>query len=112
MKVRSRGVIDWAHVQDLKTEMGDSFDEIVDVFLQEVGEGMAQLGPVDGLAMDLHALRGAALNLGFADFARLCGEGEDRATRGEGAHVDLNAVRACFAASQAEFQAFLRRSAA
>ena len=105
-------MIDWAHLDDLRTEMGDSFDEIVDVFLQEVAEGLALMGRVDRLAMDLHALRGAALNLGFADFARLCGDGEERAVRGEGGQVDLASVRACFEASKRELRVYLRHKAA
>ena len=105
-------MIDWAHLDDLRAEMGDSFDEIVDVFLQEVAEGLALMGPVDRLAMDLHALKGAALNLGFADFARLCGDGGERAVRGEGGQVDLARVRACFEASKREFRVYLRHKAA
>ena len=75
-------MIDWAQVKELQGDMGDSFDEIVEVFLLEVAEGIARLDTGSGtgsMAADLHFLRGAALNLGFVDFARLCAQGEEQA---------------------------------
>ena len=65
-------MIDWAQVDELRADMGDAFGEIVDVFLQEVADGIAQLDGCDDdatLAARLHFLKGAALNLGFRDFA-------------------------------------------
>lgn len=108
-------MIDWAHVTELKNDMGDSFDEIVDVFLQEVEEALARLTPSAGaeaLAAELHFLKGAALNLGFRDFAGLCATGEERAARGEVAGIDPQAIGLSYAASRREFLDGLHRRAA
>lgn len=108
-------MIDWSHIDELKQDMDDSFDEVVEAFLQEASEGLARLDatvPAETLAADLHFLRGAALNLGFADFAALCGEGEARAHAGQAAQVDLAAIRASFAASQQALTTGLRNRAA
>lgn len=106
-------MIDWAHVGDLKADMGDSFDEIVTVFLQEVDDAMGRLAPSQGwaaLAADLHFLKGAALNLGFVAFAAQCSAGETRAA--SGAEVDLDSLADCFMQSRGEFLAGLGRRAA
>ena len=74
-------MIDWSHVDELQEDMAEGFDEIVEVFLEEVEESLAKLDPSAGansLAANLHFLKGAALNLGFADFAALCGAGFGR----------------------------------
>lgn len=97
-------MIDWPHVDGLRDDLGQGFDELVDVFLDEVDGGIARLyeeaGPAQ-LASDLHFLKGAALNLGFAHFADLCGRGEDAA--GRGGRVDLAPILASLAASRDEF---------
>ena len=108
-------MIDWAHVDELRADMGDSFAEIVEVFLQEVAEAIGRLTASAGheaLAADLHVLKGAALNLGFTQFAALCAAGETRAARGDAVGVDLAAIRSCHDASLAEFLAGLARRAA
>ena len=95
--------------------MGDAFGEIVDVFLQEVADGIAQLDGCDDdatLAARLHFLKGAALNLGFRDFATLCTDGENRANDGRGGQVDLGAIRRCHATSREQFLTGLARRAA
>ena len=108
-------MIDWSHVDELRRDMAEGFDEIVEVFLEEVDEGIAGLTPGSAdasLAAGLHFLKGAALNLGFADFAVLCSDGEEQALKGNGANVDLAQVRACYLASRQEFLAGLSRRAA
>lgn len=108
-------MIDWHQVNELRDDMGEGFDEIVEVFLQEVEDAMNRLAPSigdDALAADLHFLKGAALNLGFRDFAALCGEGELRAASGEGASVDISAIRQSYANSRKVFMDGLARDAA
>jgi histidine phosphotransfer protein HptB len=97
-------MIDWPHVDGLREDLGDGFDELVEVFLDEVDSGIARLNPgatPAQMASDLHFLKGAALNLGFVHFAGLCGDGEDRAGRGGG--VDLAPILASLDASRVEF---------
>jgi len=97
-------MIDWNQVDGLRSDLGDGFDELVEVFLDEVDEAMGRLSPdaaPEQSAADLHFLKGAALNLGFRDFAALCSAGEERAAAG--GRVDLGPVRASYAASRRAF---------
>lgn len=107
-------MIDWPHVDGLRDDMGDAFDEIVEVFLAEVEEGLSQLKSADSSARaaPLHFLKGAALNLGFSEFAKLCAAGELAANEGRGASVELDPIEASFASSRAEFLAGLEKRAA
>ncbi len=104
-------MIDWSHVDEMKLEMGTDFDEVVAMFLSEVGGVIARLeGPraVPDVAADLHFLKGAALNLGFRDFADLCALVEARVARNEGAAVGLPDVLDCYHASCEAFRKGLR----
>ncbi|SFB05118.1 Hpt domain-containing protein [Poseidonocella pacifica] len=98
--------IDWSRVDELREEIGEEgFDEVVELFLEEVDEIMARLrsGALNGtVAQEMHFLKGGALNLGFGALADLCREGERRATAGE--PVDLGEVVACYEASLIRFQ--------
>jgi histidine phosphotransfer protein HptB len=97
-------MIDWEQVESLRADLDDGFDELVEVFLSEVDAATGNLDPAappDRMAADLHFLKGAALNLGFRDFARLCSDGERRADAGQ--TVDLDPVLASFAASRQAF---------
>ena len=95
--------IDWERVTELRDEIGaDGFGEVVALFLEEADEVMARITTAHGakaVEADLHFLKGAALNLGFQDFAALCQEGERRAAAGDGG-VDLAAVRASYLAAK------------
>lgn len=97
-------MIDWMRVTELRTEIGaEDFTEVVDLFLEEVDAGMAELGSdPDHLEEQLHALKGSALNLGFSDFAALCQAGETRAASGQG-DIDLDALRATYDVSMTAF---------
>lgn len=79
-------MIDWGRVQDLRSEIGtDCFDEIVTLFLEETDDVVSRLrDQPDGrsLESDLHFLKGSALNLGFADLAQICLNGERTAASG------------------------------
>ena len=101
-------MIEWERVNDLRSEIGDDdFAEVVALFLEEAGEVIARISAATGakaLEADLHFLKGAALNLGFADFAALCQDGERRAAAGD-TGVDLNQVGACYHASKQALQA-------
>lgn len=108
-------MIDWGQVDELRGEMGDAFGELVEAFLQEADEGMARLDPgadPPRQAAGLHFLKGAALNLGFRRFARMCAQGEDSANRGIVPAFDAEALRHCYLQSRAEFLAGLARRAA
>ena len=100
-------MIDWDRVRELRSEIGpDDFDEVVSLFIEEADGAIARLSPDGGataLAADLHFLKGAALNLGFASLSALCQSGERRAGAGD-LTVDLEAVRIDYAACRAAFE--------
>jgi HPt (histidine-containing phosphotransfer) domain-containing protein len=97
-------MIDWGRVKELRDEIGaDDFGEVVALFLEEADEVIARIAPTLGakaLEADLHFLKGAALNLGFADLAALCQEGERRAASGD-VGVNVDPVSRCYQTSKA-----------
>lgn len=101
-------MIDWDRVQSLREEVGaDDFAEVVDLFLEEVDEALGRLSATltpAALSAEMHFLKGSALNLGFAEFARLCQEGERTP-----ANADLAAIQATYTVSKAAFQKGLQR---
>lgn len=100
-------MIDWNRVDELRGDMGEAFGDIVVVFLQEMEEALAKLsadGTPEALGEDMHFLKGAALNLGFADFSALCATGEHDAKTGHADRVDIAAVKQSFAKSRTEFE--------
>jgi len=99
-------VIDWARVEELREEIGpESFSEVAELFLEEVGTAMTALGPRHSLEQDLHFLKGSALNLGFAAFSELCAEGERLARLGRAGEIELAPLRASYHASLDAFHA-------
>lgn len=106
-------MIDWDRVRELRAEIGaEDFDEVACLFLQEAEETIARLSASNGakaLAADLHFLKGAALNLGFATLSGLCQEGERRANAGD-LSADLDAVRRAYADCRAAFEAGAARA--
>ncbi len=105
-------MIDWSQLESLKAEMGESFPEIVALFLEEAGEIVIRLEhgkdrDARMLAADLHALKGAALNLGLDSLARRCAEGEKNAEAGQPGKIELPALIACYHDSCALLEARL-----
>lgn len=105
-------MINWARVTELRDEIGaDDFAEVVALFLEEADEVVAGLPDCTGakpLESAFHFLKGSALNLGFADLAQLCQDGERQAAAGN-SRFDLPSITACYEASKAEFAAGLDR---
>ena len=87
-------MIDWDKVNVLRDEVGEEdFDEVVELFLDEVEEALATLGQSDrSLEHDMHFLKGSALNLGFVAFSDLCRNAEDAASSGQADGVDVGEV--------------------
>jgi HPt (histidine-containing phosphotransfer) domain-containing protein len=89
-------MIDWTRVTDLHAEIGDDgFNEIIDMFLMEMNNIVAQLQ--DGsnpqrIEVNLHALRGGLLNLGFTHVSALCQQGEVMAAKGFADQVDTASI--------------------
>jgi histidine phosphotransfer protein HptB len=108
-------IIEWERVAELRDEIGaDGFGEVVALFLEEADEVMARISINAGakaLEADLHFLKGAALNLGFEEFAGLCQDGERRAAAGD-TKVDLQAVATIYVVSKQALAEGLERAAA
>ena len=104
-------MINWSRIDELKAEVGeDCFDEIVQIFMEEVDEAVALLSPdmpVKDACASLHFLKGGALNLGFSDFSKLCQVGELKASKGE--LPDLIEVAESYRLSRAVFLEGLER---
>ncbi|MCD9147031.1 Hpt domain-containing protein [Pseudophaeobacter flagellatus] len=101
-------MINWPRVKELKDEIGsDGFDEVVELFLEEVDEIIEKLRGDDRgqLEQDLHFLKGCALNLGFDQFSDLCLKGERQAAGGAADTVDLPEILANFDQSKQVFLA-------
>lgn len=100
-------MIDWDRVRDLRDELGaDAFEEVVDLFLEEVETEIETLRVPDesvDLEAQLHFLKGSALNLGFTDFSALCLRGERTTASGQATMVDLAEILSCFDRSKAAF---------
>ena len=99
-------MIDWTRVGDLRREIGeDDFLEIVDVFLEEAEETVEHLlsADISDLGALLHSLKGTALNLGFADLAGLCAQGEAALAADSGGSVDRTAIDRSFRTSRTHF---------
>ena len=79
-------MIDWKRVNELRDEVGpDDFDEVIDIFLDEVEttlSAMADLPSDADIGPSLHFLKGSALNIGFQALADICGAGERIAAAG------------------------------
>lgn len=101
-------MIAWDRVNELRSEIGDDdFAEVVVMFLEEADEVIGRISVAAGakvLESDLHFLKGAALNLGFAEFAALCQDGERRAAGGD-TNVDLDRVCSSYQASKLALEA-------
>ncbi|WP_424832155.1 Hpt domain-containing protein [Ruegeria sp.] len=104
-------MIHWPRVIQLRDEVGaDEFDEVVQIFLDEVQEVIARLKQDTtrrDFEQNLHFLKGSALSLGFDHFSKLCQDGERRAAGGEALTVDLPSILAAFDRSKTLFEAGL-----
>jgi HPt (histidine-containing phosphotransfer) domain-containing protein len=98
-------MIDWARVEELRSEIGDDgLGEVLELFLDEVELVVMRLGQKpEKLEDDLHFLKGSAWNLGFAAFGAICNEGEHLAARGMSSEIDVPAVLESYAKSKAAF---------
>jgi HPt (histidine-containing phosphotransfer) domain-containing protein len=100
-------MIDWGQVKSLRNDVGHGeFDEILELFLEEVEEIVAKLRKNPNIAElenDMHSLKGSALNLGFTTFSQMCLHGEKLSAAGKAEEVDLTQIVACFDSSKSTF---------
>jgi len=107
MSNRIYAMIDWPRVKELREEVGpEDFDEVVELFLEEVEEVIVKLSDISDrkqLEQDLHFLKGSALSLGFQAFSSLCQDGEQKSAQGEAETVDVPAIIAEYRNSKTTF---------
>ncbi|PQO24690.1 histidine kinase [Rhodobacteraceae bacterium WD3A24] len=100
-------MIDWEQLHELRAEVGeDAFSDVVALFMEEVAAILVRLGRADdptAFEDDLHLLKGTALNLGFAELATLCAEGEARAAHGVIEADRVAALERCYEQSRRIF---------
>ena len=100
-------MIDWTQVKSLRDDVGaEEFEEIVDIFLEEVEEVIGKLRKtpdINSLENDMHFLKGSAMNLGFYEFSQMCLQGEKLSANGNATEVDLPKILTCFDASKTTF---------
>lgn len=105
-------MIDWPRVNELRDEVGaEDFDEVVDLFLEEVEEVIERLRAltdVSQLEQDLHFLKGSALSLGFQAFSDLCQTGERLSAQGQADTVDVTEIVTSFDLSKSVFLSDLK----
>jgi HPt (histidine-containing phosphotransfer) domain-containing protein len=105
-------MIDWSRVTTLREEVGEEdFEEVVDLFLEEVDEAVHRLEKdvnFASLGEDLHFLKGSALSLGFRQFSALCQAGENTCAEGAPDNVDLSEIINNYKASRAAFLSELK----
>ncbi|MBO9446043.1 Hpt domain-containing protein [Ruegeria sp. R14_0] len=104
-------MINWSRVRQLRDEVGASeFDEVVEIFLDEVQEALMRLSK-DKLRVEfeqnLHFVKGSALSLGFETLAKLCQDGERQSAQGQSQTVDLPGILDTFKNSSVEFKSGL-----
>lgn len=102
-------MIDWTQVKQLKEDVGlEDLAEVIEVFIDEVDTAMDALRLLDKpdattLEMQLHFLKGCAVNLGFSQFANVCAMGENHARDGRLNAVDLAQLTPLYQASLSDF---------
>lgn len=99
-------LLDKDRITILRADIGPDFDDVAELFLDEIGGAIADLGSHESthrLAAALHFVKGCALNLGFAMLARLCSEAEAGLTHGQ-TTVDIPQITMVFEQSLAVFR--------
>ena len=104
-------MIDWDRIAELRTDvLGDDFGEVFALFLEEVEEVLFRLRDrpdINRFEEDFHFLKSSAVNLGFAEFAKLCGLAETTAANGSAASVDVGII---FESYDVSLKSFLTRA--
>lgn len=104
-------MIDWDRVTTLRQEIGaEDFDEVAFLFLAEAEEVIDRLrdGAIRSTLIDeIHALKGSALNLGFAELAVMLQDKERRLRQGD--RISTERIVNCYTNSRAAFVEGLSR---
>lgn len=104
-------MINWSRIRQLRDEVGASeFNEVVQIFLDEVNEALIRLRNDSArteFEQNLHFIKGSALSLGFETLAKLCQDGERQSAQGDAQVIDVANILNAFEHSAVEFKAGL-----
>lgn len=104
-------MINWERVHELQHDIGaDAFGTLSELFLEEVDAAvlaLAETGTTSAQVREerFHALKGAALNLGFDTLAAACARAEVQAARGGDTGGHAHMIAALYAQSRRAFVA-------
>ncbi|WP_160314534.1 Hpt domain-containing protein [Candidatus Rhodobacter oscarellae] len=108
--------MDWDRIEELRSEVGqEDFLEVVELFLAEVDEVVERLtanANPENYEAEFHFLKGSALNLGLAEFARACSEAEKLAASGKAETICVADPILIYADSKSALLGFLETGAA
>ncbi|SDW87297.1 Hpt domain-containing protein [Roseicitreum antarcticum] len=108
-------MINWDRLEELQTDVGaDAFGPLSAIFLEEVDEAVLTLrGTAGGRPANqeerFHALKGAALTLGFDVLAAACAGAEAQAARGLDAAAHVPEITRLYAESRRLFMQDMAR---
>lgn len=95
------GMIDWAKTAELAEDVGmEGFDEVVELFLEEVDAALTALPVAPDIESALHFIKGCAMNLGFNRLANACAQGETLAAAGRAGEIDTTHLATIYAQSR------------
>lgn len=94
-------LIDWGQVETLRSDMEDGFDEVVEIFLEEMGDLVNALCPSGDNGATFHAIKGSASNLGFKEVTDLAATLEKTSLTTD----DLEGFKRLYATSKGAFLA-------
>ncbi len=101
-------MIDWDRINELQAEVGeDGVIEIVEIFLEEMDEGineLATLTTASTIAEKLHFLKGSAQNIGLVTTSALCLDYERGMQCDASLRPDVLAIRASVDAARTELE--------
>ena len=101
-------MIDWTRISELKSEVGeDDFAEVVEMFIEEVGEALEVLraGDRQSAPEKLHFVKGSSLNIGLSKVSQLCELAENALREQPEEPMDFSQIFQAFDDSIVEFRA-------
>lgn len=104
-------LIDRAQLEALRAEIGEEdMAEVIQIFLAESDEILSRCRKhpaATDWVMELHALKGCALNLGLSRMAEMCHRAEMRQRGTADGEAEFQQIAACYAASTDALLSFL-----
>ena len=102
-------MINWDGISELQAEVGeDGIAEVVEIFLEEMEEGLEGLSAsteTPEMLDKLHFLKGSAQNIGLDEVSSLCARDEAALKADATGQVDFQAIKAALSQAKEELSA-------